>query len=96
MLENYKKRKLSMQTGADQRFLVRGLIRGWGFALLILSHFFLKYPMKMNMFGLIETKLFHFHRIFKNGSGGGSRGWFERTPSGSATGKIAQLSLNNK
>ena len=58
-----------MQTGADQRFLVRGLIRGWEFALLILSHFFLKYPMKMNMFGLIETKLFHFHRIFKNGSG---------------------------
>ena len=28
---------------------------------------FLKYPMKMKQFGLTETKLFHFHRIFKNG-----------------------------
>ena len=36
-----------------------------------LSHF-LKYPMKMKKFGLIETKLFHFYRIFKNwGQGGG-------------------------
>ena len=34
-----------------------------GSALLNLSHFFLKYPMLM--------KLFHFHRIFKNGGGGG-------------------------
>ena len=44
---------------------------------------FPKYPMKMK-FGLSETKLFHFHRIFKNGGegGGGSsagRG-IERTP----------------
>ena len=35
-----------------------------------------KYPMKMEKFGLIETKLFHFHRIFKNG---GQEGGFERT-----------------
>ena len=29
--------------------------------------------MKMKLFGLIKTKLFHFHRIFKNGrQGGGS------------------------
>ena len=25
----------------------------------------------MKSFGLTETKLFHFHRIFKNGGGGG-------------------------
>ena len=25
----------------------------------------LKYPIKMKQFGLMETKLFHFHRIFK-------------------------------
>ena len=47
-------------------------IKGWGYALLILSHF-LKYPMKIKKIGLIETKLFHFHRIFKNeGQVGGS------------------------
>ena len=34
--------------------------------------------------GLTETKLFHFHNIFKNGGGGAGRG-FKRTPSGSAT-----------
>ena len=38
---------------------------------------FLKYPMKMKYFGLTESKLFHFHRIFKNGGGGG--GGLERT-----------------
>ena len=27
--------------------------------------------MKMKLFGLSETKLFHFHRIFENGGGGG-------------------------
>ena len=27
--------------------------------------------MKMKSFGLTETKLFHFHRIFKNGEGVG-------------------------
>ena len=31
---------------------------------------FLKYSMKMKYF-VTETKLFHFHRIFKNGGGGG-------------------------
>ena len=36
-----------------------------------ISVFFLKYPMKMELFGLTETKLFHFHRIFKNGERGG-------------------------
>ena len=33
--------------------------------------------MKMKQFGLTETKLFHFHMIFKNGGrerGGGGRG----------------------
>ena len=30
--------------------------------------------MKMKKFGLIETKLFVFHRIFKNGRGGGGGG----------------------
>ena len=44
----------------------------WGgirFADFILFSF--KYPMKMKQFGLTETKLFHFHRIFKNGGQGG-------------------------
>ena len=27
--------------------------------------------MKMKKFGLVETKLFHFHRILKNGGGEG-------------------------
>ena len=38
--------------------------------------------MKMKKFDLIETKLFHFHRIFKNGE---QRGGFKPTPSGSPT-----------
>ena len=38
--------------------------------------------MKMKSFGLAETKLFHFHGIFKNRGWGGG---FRRTPSGSAT-----------
>ena len=29
------------------------------------------YPMKMKYFGLTETKLFHFHKILKNGGQGG-------------------------
>ena len=33
--------------------------------------------MKMKLFGLTETKLFHFHRIFKKGGQGGG---FKRTP----------------
>ena len=39
------------------------MYKGVGFALLILSHF--------SYIFLIETKLFHFHRIFKNGGQGG-------------------------
>ena len=52
--------------GRVQDFMERGFIciKVWGFDLLILSHF-LKYPMKMKQFGLPETKLFHFHMIFK-------------------------------
>ena len=30
---------------------------------------FLKYHMKMKQFDLAETKLLHFHKIFKNGGG---------------------------
>ena len=45
------------------------MYKGVGFALLILSHF--------SYIFLIETKLFHFHRIFKNGGQGLG---FERTP----------------
>ena len=43
--------------------------------------------MKIKKFGLIETKLVHFHRIFKNGWWG-QGGGFERIPGppvGSAT-----------
>ena len=29
----------------------------------------------MKSFGVTETKLFHFHRIFKNGGGGGWTEW---------------------
>ena len=40
----------------------------------------------MKQFGLTETKLFHFHRIFKNGvQGGGVPANPLKTPSGSAT-----------
>ena len=60
-------------SGADLGFLERGFIyiKVWGFALLILSRF-LKYPMKMKLFGLTETKLFHFHKIFKKWGEGDS------------------------
>ena len=36
----------------------------------------------MIQFGLTETKLFHFHRLFKTGGGGGG---LKQIPSGSAT-----------
>ena len=39
------------------------MYKGVGFVLLILS-LSLKYPVKMKLFGLSETKLFQFHRIF--------------------------------
>ena len=49
----------------------------------------------MKSFDLIETKLFHFHRIFKNGGRGGG---FERTlwtPSGSTTAYLFCFKLRN-
>ena len=47
------------------------MYKGRWFALLIWFLIFLTYPMEMEYFGLTETKLLHFHRIFKNGGGGG-------------------------
>ena len=47
-----------------------------GVGVLILSQF-KKISHENEKFGLIETKLFHFHRIFQNG--GRQRG-FEQTP----------------
>ena len=41
----------------------------WGVRFADFISFSLKYPMKMKEFGLTETKLFHFHRIFKTGGG---------------------------
>ena len=38
---------------------------------IILYLILLKYPVKMKSFGLTDTKLFHFHRIFKNRGQGG-------------------------
>ena len=49
------------------------MYKGLWVRLADLDSFILKYSMKMKLFGLIETKLFHFHRILKNGGlGGGS------------------------
>ena len=44
--------------------------------------------MKMDWFGISDTKLFHFHMVFKNGvGGGGGREGIKRPPlSGSVTG----------
>ena len=66
----------SHRSGADPGFLERGsiYIRVWGFAFLFFFIIFLKYPIKMKQFGLTETKLFHFHRVFKKGRG------FEQPP----------------
>ena len=50
--------------GVDPGFLEKGSI--W-IALVSLIHF-LKYPMKMKQFGLNEPKIFHFYRMFKNGT----------------------------
>ena len=59
--KNYNNNMYECRGGS--RISVKGFIYvyRWGFALLILSHFLI-YPMKMKS----ETKLFHFHRIFKN------------------------------
>ena len=84
------------RTGADPGFLESGYIyiNVWGFVLLILSHF-LKYPMKMKIFGLTEAKLFIFIGYLKSGGGGGGGGWggvgvFERTPYGSVIDNIQE------
>ena len=64
--------------GRIQDFLKGGsyVKMGGEFDLLILSHFSeISHENKKN--GRIETKLFHFYRIFKNG---GQRGGFERSP----------------
>ena len=43
--------------------------------------FFKKNPMKMKLFGLTETKLFHVHRILKkNGGGEAGRGESSESP----------------
>ena len=42
--------------------------------------------MKMKKIGLIETKIFHFHMMFKNGGQGGGSSDPPEPPSGSATG----------
>ena len=53
--------------GADPAFLERGFIsiKGWGLAWIFISHF---------------SEISHFHRIFKNGEGGGQEGEFEQPP----------------
>ena len=55
---------IPIRLGVDPGFLERGFlcIKVWGVCLPI-SLIFLKYPMKMEYFGLTETKLFHFHGI---------------------------------
>ena len=56
---------------ADPGFLEWGFIciKRWGFALPILSHFsYISHEYET------EIKLFHLHRIFKNGGGGGGGG----------------------
>ena len=71
---------LNSGSGADPGFLEAGfrcVEEGVRFADFI--SFFLNILMKMKQLGLSETKLFHFHGIFKNwGQGGGG---FEQTPS---------------
>ena len=58
------------------RISVKGvhMFKGVGGWLCRFYLIFLKYPMKMKKFGLTETKLFHFHTIFKNGGCGGGLG----------------------
>ena len=46
------------------------MYNGVGVRFADIAPFFLKYPMHMNYFGLAETKLIHFHRMFKTGGGG--------------------------
>ena len=72
--------------GADPGFLERGFIciKVCGVCYADLISFLLNIQWKRNVFGLTETKLFHFHRIFKSGGLGGR---FKQTPSGSAISK---------
>ena len=51
---------------------------------------FLIYPMKLKLFVLTETKLFHFQRIFKNGGRGGGSSEAPEPPldHGAATGIV--------
>ena len=65
----------AQKLGADPCFLVRGVICTM-YKCVRVRLIFLKYPMKMKKFGLSETKLFHFHRIFKNRE----REGFQATP----------------
>ena len=74
--------------GAGPGFLERGFIciKGWGsfcwFHLIFLSHgneIIWSRPTYFN-----ETKLFHFHRVFKK-RGGGQGLWVRAKPTGSAT-----------
>ena len=53
----------------DPAFLERGFIciMVWGFAFLSLSHFSYIFHENEKKNGLTETKLFHFHRVLKNG-----------------------------
>ena len=58
--------------GRIQDFLEMGvhMCIGVGLCFADFIYFFLKYPMKMKLFGLSETKLFHLHRIFKKTGAG--------------------------
>ena len=49
------------------------MYKGVGVRFADFISFFLKYPMEMKLFSLIETNLFQFHRIFKKRGGGGAR-----------------------
>ena len=52
---------------------------------------YIGYFFKMKQFGLIdETKLFHFHRIFKNG-GGGEGIWADPPPHNPPSGSVNVL-----
>ena len=66
-LEKSVKDLVANYSGVDPGFLEGGfrcVEEGVRFTDFI--SFFLKYPMKMKLFGFHETKLFHFHGIFKN------------------------------
>ena len=74
MLQGKRKRQFQIIAGADPGFLKRGFICINVFVVRFADFII---PMKMKQFGLTETKLFYFHRIFKKG---GREGGFKRTP----------------